>query len=130
MKIDPLDAESETLEKQVLMFDDGRTEEWIRWRMEFEEVVRDTPLSTPIAKTKMASSLLKGRALELFQITNSRLLLENNTLPTGETRKDAEMIFQNVTDETGRTFFPSQNAGRIQKNSMRFNLCLVLSIQR
>jgi hypothetical protein len=66
--VDPEDPKtSETVEKKVRIFGGSENpEDWVKWRIEFDEVVRDVPLTTAAAKTKMALALLKLRAKELF----------------------------------------------------------------
>ena len=48
LKIDPADEakDSPTIDKKVWLFADGTVEDWLRWRMEWEDVVRDKPLKT------------------------------------------------------------------------------------
>jgi hypothetical protein len=97
--------------------------DWICWQINFDDVVRDTPITDGVARTKMACILLRGRALELFQTTNVCLRQENLTKPTNE-QWNEETLFANVLDVTGRAFFPSQHAACNQKNFMQHNLYL------
>ena len=120
LKVDPTDKKSDKIEKKVLIFSDGTTEEWIRWRIEFDECVRDVPLESSNSKTKMAIALLKGRALELFQQYNHELIAKNVALPADE-RKDLSDVFWDVIDKVGTAFFP-ENAWRLQTNYMNYNL--------
>ena len=46
LKVDTHDKKSDKIEKKVLIFSDGTTEEWIRWKIEFDECVRDVPLES------------------------------------------------------------------------------------
>ena len=49
------------------MLADGAAEDWLCWRMEWEDAVHDKPLKTGTQRITMALTLLKGRAKELFQ---------------------------------------------------------------
>jgi hypothetical protein len=77
--VDPDDPErSETVEKKVRIFGASENPEfWVKWRIEFNEVVRNMPLTTAIAKTKMVVTLLKGRAKEFSQLANLTRMSEN-----------------------------------------------------
>ena len=77
--VDPDDPErSETVEKKVRIFGGSENPEfWVKWRIEFNEVVRNMPLTTAIAKTKMVVTLLKGRAKEFSQLANLTRMSEN-----------------------------------------------------
>ena len=64
LKVNPNDKKSDKIEKKVLIFGNGTTEDWIRWRIEFDECMRDVPqLELSNSKTIMAIALLKGQAV-------------------------------------------------------------------
>ena len=44
------------------MFEDGDTEEWIKWRISFQELSTMHPLDTTKKKLIMFKTLLKGEA--------------------------------------------------------------------
>ena len=69
LKIDPSDEakDSPTIDKKVWLFADGTAEDWLCWRMEWEDVIRDKPFKTSTQHVTMALTLLKRRAKELFQ---------------------------------------------------------------
>ena len=48
LKIDPSDEakDSPTIDKKVRLFADGTVEDWLCWRMEWEDVVCNKPLKT------------------------------------------------------------------------------------
>ena len=46
IKIDPDDPDSGLMEIKCPVFEEGSAEEWIKWRIQLEEVIRDTPLNT------------------------------------------------------------------------------------
>jgi transposase InsO family protein len=123
--VDPDDPEkSETVEKKVRIFGGSENpEDWVKWRIEFDEVVRDMPLTTAIAKTKMALTLLKGRAKELFQSANLTRMSENAEKKSS-VRQSSEEVFALIMDDVGRNYFPVEHAYRRQVSYMRHYLVL------
>jgi hypothetical protein len=45
----------------VVIFKNGRPEEWIKWLMGCRDIETSMPLMNPLKKTKMTGKLLKGR---------------------------------------------------------------------
>ena len=66
IKTDPTDEDSDELEIKATVFDEGDAEEWVKWRIQVEELVRDMQLSTARQKIMLAKALLKGNAREKF----------------------------------------------------------------
>ena len=69
LRTDPDDAESGTFEQKVRTFSQGTAEDYIRWRMAFDEVVVGKPLMTGQSKILMTSVLLGGAAKDLFRLS-------------------------------------------------------------
>ena len=123
--VDPEDPKtSETVEKKVRIFGGSENpEDWVKWRIEFDEVVRDVPLTTAAAKTKMALALLKLRAKELFQLANTLRTHENND-KKGAARLSSDEVFDLTMDDLGRNYFPVEHAYRRQVSYMRHYLVI------
>ena len=87
--IEPGKKNSKTIEKKVRLFGDSDTspEACIKWRIDFDEIIRDYPLKSGDNKTAMALALLKGSARDKFQQTRLTLDTDNKELPEEE-RKD------------------------------------------
>ena len=124
LKIDPTEQEGETLKKRVRIFETGTPEEWIRWRIEFDEVARDAPLTNASAKTKTALAFLRGKAREAFQIANGKRNADNGKVPPAE-QYSSDEIFALVLEDVGKEFFPSDHAYLRQVNYMRHHLHMV-----
>ena len=69
LRTEPNNEDSSTFEQKVRVFADGTTEDYVRWRIAFDEVVRAKPLTTSAAKVSMANVLLIGAAKDLFANT-------------------------------------------------------------
>ena len=115
VKIDPTDEESDSLDVKVTIFEVGDAEEWVRWRIQFEELVRDVPLKDALQKTKVAKALLRGQAKEFFDTALSTLIINSSD-------EDDEEIFQAAVEQLGRHYFPSNHAWRRQRNYLRYHL--------
>jgi hypothetical protein len=44
MKLDPLDTDRDTIKKVVKVLQEVDPEAWVRWHMEFDDIVCDLPL--------------------------------------------------------------------------------------
>jgi hypothetical protein len=55
--------------KEFFVFKDGSPEEYIRWLMGYRDLELLMPLKEPSDRTKMLRTILKGRALSLFEYT-------------------------------------------------------------
>ena len=53
--------------KEFFVFKDGSPEEYIRWLMGYRDLELLMPLKEPSDRTKMLRTILKGRALSLFE---------------------------------------------------------------
>ena len=117
LKIDPSDEskDSPTIDKKVRLFADGTAEDWLRWRMEWEDVVRDKPLKTGTQHVTMALTLLKGRAKELFQ---EALKFQQEEGTTDKEDKGKTTVFTKALNDTGRHFFPPERAYQRQRDYM------------
>jgi hypothetical protein len=84
--INPDDGNSDQIEIKVKIFEDSDTENWIRWRIALDKVIRDAPVTTdPAARTKMAKTLLKGKSHDSF---NSHLTNEITNAASDEADED------------------------------------------
>jgi hypothetical protein len=94
IKIDTEDAESETLEVKVTIFEEGDAEEWIKWRMQLDELIRDVPLTSFLQRIKVAKSLLKGQARDFWETAVTNLVMQ----PANEEEPELtdEQIFTKV----------------------------------
>ncbi len=64
IRTDPTDEDSDEIEIKATVFDEGEAEDWIKWRIHFDELVRDMKLVTGKQKIVVAKALLKGNARE------------------------------------------------------------------
>jgi len=124
LRLDPEDENGETLKKKVRLFENGTPEEWFRWRIEFDEVVRDAPLLTPQAQNCAAVAFLRGKAKDYFQAANLRRTAENLARPEDD-RLRTDDIFAQVIEDVGKRFFPTNHAYIRQVNYMRHHLYMV-----
>jgi len=73
IRVDPEDPESDTVTTKLTVFEDGTPEEFLRWRMELEEIFSANQLLQFEQKLKMAQTFTRGRAKEVLQDTLGRL---------------------------------------------------------
>jgi hypothetical protein len=60
-------ASSSKYSRQFDIFNNGYSEEWIKWMMTFPEIENLMPLKESAHKTSMFRTLLKGKALSSFE---------------------------------------------------------------
>ena len=67
IELDPKDKDSsDATEWKIPVFEDGTTEDWVRWRVHFEELEAAYPLDTSSKKILFARTLLRGIAKDAF----------------------------------------------------------------
>ena len=64
--LDPSDKTSDTTEWKVPVFEQGDAEDWVKWRIAYENLVEAYPLDTAEKQVKMLRTLLKGEAKDRF----------------------------------------------------------------
>ena len=64
IKIDPDNEDSEELEVRAFMFEDGDAEQWIKWRIQLDELIRDIPQSK--ARSRLPRPSLKAPLARCF----------------------------------------------------------------
>ena len=113
IKIDPDNEDSEELEVRAFMFEDGDAEQWIKWRIQLDELIRDIPLKTEQGKIKITKALLKGAAREVFL---TKLVDVEMDAESESTDPSYHVIFEEVVDRLGRRYFTTQHAYCHQHN--------------
>jgi hypothetical protein len=66
IRTDPMDEDSDEIEIRATVFDEGEAEDWIKWRIQFDELVRNMQLVMGRQKIVVEKALLKGNAREKF----------------------------------------------------------------
>ena len=129
IRLDPEDEDSDQLEVKIKVFEDGDSEDWVKWRIAMDEAIRDIPLDDGDKKIKLAKSLLKGVARERFtmQLTNLEMAANADDEDSDDERdlNDRNVIYQLAIEELGRFYFPTDHAWRRQRNYMRYHLFMV-----
>ena len=122
IKIDPDNDDSEELEVRAFMFEDGDAEQWIKWRIQLDELIRDIPLKTEQGKIKTAKALLKGAAREVFltELVDVELDADSESADL-----DGHVVFEETVDRLGRRYFTTQHAYRRQRNYLRYHLFMM-----
>lgn len=121
VKINAADATSADKAKQkVLVFTDGTAEEWVTWRMNVDDLIRDLNIAD-IGDKKVATTLtvLSGAARARFQ-TSYRDRQERNAGRPVEARLDTNTIYGFAMEDLGKFYFPTTgDPWRKQVNYLR-----------
>ena len=104
LKLDPDNPDSETITKKIRIFEDGSPEDWITWKTNVDEVIRDSPLLTASARIKATLVFLKGRARAFFQSNYAQIVAENSHREPEE-QWSSLAIYEGTTTEEGKAFF-------------------------
>ena len=100
----------------IPVFDDGTPEEWIKWRIQFDNLVEQFPLETADRQFTMLRPLLKGRALDTFLATYPTELADLTEEEKQQWIKDAlKAVSKGV-------FNDDASAWRRQRNYMRYHI--------
>ena len=119
--LDPSDEQNKAkTEWKVPTFEDGTTEDWVKWVIHFEELEAAYPLNTPGKKILMARTLLCGEARDIFDTGVSQ------AKPSGSTRatvvSDEQKWTAGIKAVQSKYFNNDQNAWKRQCNYMRYHL--------
>ena len=114
LRTEPGNPESGTYDQKVRTFSDGMVEEFIRWRMAFDEVTRAKPLLNGGTQISMANVLLMGAAKDLFSNTVLCVKVDN---------EDDDEIFAGALDALTKRYIPLDGLAR-QKAYLRYQLRL------
>ena len=106
LRTNPTDANSDTYSLNIRYFRTGTPEDFLKWRKDYDKVIRGQNLTTGPSKYAMARNLLQGDALRVF---NTAASTEGN-----ETNEN----FQKVLNALTRHIFPRKALVR-QKRYMR-----------
>ncbi len=129
IRTDPTDEDSDEIEIRATVFDEGEAEDWIKWRIQFDELVRDMQLVTGRQKIVVAKALLKGNAREKFSniladlAINRELEVEDDEV--GAQDKNMDDDFEEAIKKLGLDYFPSVHAYRRQRNYLRYHVFMM-----
>ena len=124
IKTDPTDDDSDEIEIRATVFDEGNAEDWIKWRIQMDELIRDMQLETGRQKIVLAKALLKGNAREKFINILADLAVNHD-----DDDMDAEVElnddFDEVIEKLGLDYFPSVHSYRRQRNYLRYHVFMM-----
>ncbi len=125
IKTDPTDEDSDEIEIRATVLDEGNAEDWIRWRVQQDELIRDMQLSSGRQKIVLAKALLKGSAREKF----TNILVEmavDREMERGDDEEDEDEDlddrYEEAIEKLGLDYFPSVHSYRRQRNYLRCNM--------
>ena len=122
IRLDPDDNDvSNRIETPFFVFENGEAEDWVKWRMQMDELIRDMPLTTGEQKVKVAKALLKGQAREYF----TGILIDLEMQMDEEGEMTAEDRYTEAIETLGKKYFPTEHAYRRQKSYLRYHLFMM-----
>ena len=111
--LDHTDENSDKTEWKVLTFGQGTPEEWVKWRIIFDDLIEAYPLDTAEKKINMLKTLLKGDAKDRL----------NNIMTDQPATRSQENRYKNALKELTKHYFNGdENSWRRQRNYMRYHL--------
>jgi hypothetical protein len=122
IRLDPEDEDSSNrIETPCFIFETGEAEDWVKWRIQMVELIRDMPLTTGEQKIKVAKALLKGQAREYF----TGILIDLEMQMEEDDEMTAEERYTQAIEELGKKYFPTEHAYRRQKSYLRYHLFMM-----
>lgn len=112
--LDHTNQNSDTTEWPMPIFEDGSTEDWVKWRIQFDELAKAYPLDTSTKKMMLARTLLRGLAKDSFETGTASV--------TGRNASDDDKWNEGMKSVSSRYFNSDPNAWRRQRNYMRYYL--------
>ena len=113
-RLDATDKKSEKLTRKLRVLDDGTPEEYCRWRIEYDDVVKTCTFNRAETRLQLLSTILRGKARDSFTSHYDNLKLQSDPHVTTE----SDLIFC-ALNEMARGIFKITNAARRQKHYMR-----------
>ena len=110
--LDPSDKDSDKTEWKIPVFEEGDAEDWVKWRITYENLVEAYPLDTPDKQVKMLRTLLKGEAKDRF----------NTALAASKATTDTNKLNAAMNNLAKKSFNDDTNAWRRQRRYMRYHL--------
>ena len=112
----PLDSTDENSDKtkwKVLTFGHGTPEEWVKWRIIFDDLIEAYPLNTAEKQINMLKTLLKWDAWDQF----------NTIMSDQPATRSQENCLNHALKELMKHYFNGdENSWRRQHNYMRYHL--------
>lgn len=118
IRLEPDDEDSDEFESRCFLFDNGDAERWVKWRIQFEELIRDVPLNDGTKKIKYAKALLTGDARERFV----NIVAD---LRHADADENPDETYNEAIAQMGRFYFGSPHAYRRQKSYLRYNVFMM-----
>lgn len=123
IKLEPDNEDSEEMQVYATLFESGSAEEWIRWRIQFDELIRDMPLNSGEKMIKVAKALLKGDARDHF--VSILIDLEMNEDDEDDVEDIDKVRFDEAIEQLGLRYFNSRHAYRRQRNYLRYHVFMM-----
>ena len=111
IKIDKEDKDSDKIEHNVRIFEEGAPETYIKWLEAYQELKATMPLEKPEHQVNVIRSILKGTYLEIF---NTGL---------GDKEVTPKKVQDAIALVTLKVFSNDKHAYRRQVRYMRYQLC-------
>jgi hypothetical protein len=121
IKLSPDEEDSEMIEVRCHLFESGEAEDWVKWRIQLDELIRDMPLTTGAKRIKVAKALLKGQAREYLL----DLLLDLEMTDDADDPINDEDKFDEAIARLGARYFPTDHPYRRQRNYLRYHLFIM-----
>ena len=99
-------------EWKVPVFEQGDAEDWVKWRIAYENLVEAYPLDTAEKQVKMLRTLLKGEAKDRF----------NTTYAASQASTDAAKLTSAINKVAKKSFNDDTNEWRRQRRYMCYHL--------
>lgn len=132
IKTDPTDEDSDEIEIRATVFDEGNAEDWIRWTVQQDELIRDMTLTTGRQKIVLAEALLKGNARERFTNILAELAInskldsdDDNSEDEREKDVDRNDRYDEAIEKLGLDYFPCVHSYRRQRNYLRYHVFMM-----
>ena len=104
-RLDATDKKSEKLTRKLRVLDDGTPEEYCRWRIEYDDVVKTCTFNRAETRLQLLSTILRGKARDSFTSHYDNLKLQSDPHVTTE----SDLIFC-ALNEMARGIFKITNA--------------------
>ena len=123
ISFDPTDADSDTYDRKIRVFEEGTPEEWVLHQMEVEDLFTTAGYVESEKRLAVWRALFDGKAKDYFRYYLNARTVENNAKEEDD-QEDGNVVLQHVLNDVARKIFGNEwkIAARTQKTYMRNNL--------
>lgn len=113
IRLDPTKKDSEKIRRKLKVFENGSPEDYCKWRVDFDDLIRYPSFAKPEARASVLNTLLRGRARDTF------LASHNRYKSLAEDESDKEYAVNHALNDVALDVFVVRGPDKLEKSYLR-----------